>query len=74
MTKITLTAHVRQRMLERRITLRHLRIAFENPLELLPARHGRGKLISLVQERALTIIFDVAETDTRIVVTAYWSD
>jgi hypothetical protein len=44
-------------MLERRITLRHLRTAFENPLELLPARHDSRKLLSLVQGRPLTIIF-----------------
>jgi len=72
--KIVLTTHVRQRMVERRITLQHLQLAFTNPVEQLSTRNNCQKLISLVKGRFLTVIFEPTEPETGVVITAYWSD
>ena len=74
MKRIILTTHVRQRMVERGIGLRHLRLAFANPVAQLPARHNCLKLISLVKGRSLTVIFEQTEPETGVEITAYWSD
>jgi hypothetical protein len=74
MQKIILTTHVRQRMSERGISFRNLRAAFEDPIDIQPAKHGCEKVISFVRGRSLVVIFERTGPETCVVLTAYWRD
>ena len=65
---------MRQRMLERGISMRDIKYIFREPHVVERAYLGRQKWSALVRGRRLVIIFKIVKVGARMLITAYWKD